>query len=125
MSDLNKREDDDVQFMFDASCEVLEGNYEKAVFILRQGIEKSLLESNEPIESERLLHTLGLLISCVEESLKNNFGINLNNKTKVIYPENTCSFCGASKSEVETLVAGANGYICNSCVRTIYLNLDN
>jgi ATP-dependent Clp protease ATP-binding subunit ClpX len=32
------------------------------------------------------------------------------------FPEIACSFCGASRNEVRTLVAGPTVYICDGCV---------
>ncbi|WP_432803459.1 ClpX C4-type zinc finger protein, partial [Bacillus velezensis] len=29
---------------------------------------------------------------------------------------NQCSFCGRKKSEVEILISGQNGFICENCV---------
>jgi len=31
-----------------------------------------------------------------------------------------CSFCGRDKKEVELLVAGISGHICNSCIDQAY-----
>lgn len=93
-AESNPKEWRDVQFMIDASCEILEADYEKAFSILRQGIEENLPVSNEPIDNKRLLHTLRLLISSIEKSLKDNFGIKpdaekrfLIRKTGVVFVE--------------------------------------
>jgi ATP-dependent Clp protease ATP-binding subunit ClpX len=29
---------------------------------------------------------------------------------------NECSFCGRKKNEVDVLISGQNGYICNLCI---------
>ena len=34
------------------------------------------------------------------------------------HDELSCSFCGKNKSEVEKLIEGLNGYICNECIET-------
>ncbi|MCD8292928.1 MAG: AAA family ATPase, partial [Prevotellaceae bacterium] len=34
--------------------------------------------------------------------------------------KNRCSFCGRTEDEVELLITGANGYICNNCARQAY-----
>lgn len=120
MNDKESKRWEDVQFMFDASFEVVEMNYEKAILVMRQGIEESLFEPNNEIDSKRLLHSLGLLITCLEESVKKNFGIEFNAVEKAERLENRCDFCAKSSSEVKTLVAGANGNICNSCVQEIF-----
>lgn len=112
----NPEEWNDVQFMFDASCEFLEANYEKAFSILRQGIEEKLLESDKPIESEKLLHTLRLLISSIEKGI---FGLKFDAEKYTAFSENRCSFCGAEKSETTKLLTGTNGNICDSCIRNI------
>ncbi len=31
-----------------------------------------------------------------------------------------CNFCGKTEAQVETLLAGADAYICNECVLTTY-----
>ena len=36
-----------------------------------------------------------------------------------------CSFCGRNESEVERLVAGASGYICDDCVRQCVMILQD
>lgn len=35
--------------------------------------------------------------------------------------KNTCSFCGRKKSEVDLLITGISGFICDSCVKQAYL----
>ncbi len=34
--------------------------------------------------------------------------------------KNRCSFCGRTEDEVELLITGANGYICNNCAQQAY-----
>ncbi len=114
----------DVHFMYDASDEVLEANYEKAILILRQGIEENLSKLDEPVAVARLLHTLRLLIMSVESSLKNNLGVEFSSFKKVNPPEDTCDFCRKSRSKVIVLISGANGYICNFCVRSLFDELE-
>ena len=38
--------------------------------------------------------------------------------TKTTHNELSCSFCGKSKDDVEKLIEGLNGYICNECIET-------
>ena len=35
--------------------------------------------------------------------------------------ENKCSFCGRSEKEVNLLIAGQTGYICDTCAEQAYL----
>ena len=35
-------------------------------------------------------------------------------------PKNVCSFCGRSEKDVNYLIAGLNGYICDSCAQQAY-----
>lgn len=122
-NDKESEEWEGVQFMIDASTEILEKNYEKAILILRQGINEGLFESNNVIDYKRLLHTLGLLITSVEMNLKDTFSIEFDKKNKVRNLENSCSFCGASSVDLKILVKGAYGNICSSCIQHAFHNL--
>jgi hypothetical protein len=115
---------EDVQFIHDAVVEVLGGNYDRAVEVLRKGIDMGLAESSKSIDSHRLLHTLRLLIHSVVESIDTNFGVRLGSARPIVDSIDRCSICGRTRSEVGTLFSGVSGGICGLCIEDICAKKD-
>jgi hypothetical protein len=115
---------DDIEFMFEATAEAVEANYGKAFSIVRKGIENNLLETENLVDSKRLLHAIGLLITCLESSLADTHGIKFNHESKYKRSESKCSFCCKTRSKVKTLVGGASDFICDLCVTNIFNELN-
>lgn len=115
---------EDAEFMFEGAAEVVDANYGKAFSIIRKGIESGLAKPESNVNSKRLLHAIGLLITCLESSLSDTHGIKFDHKTKYKRSENQCSFCCKSRSKVEILVGGAGGFICSSCIAEISSRLN-
>lgn len=58
-----------------------------------------------------LFYRLYLFLNCITKTISNVFLIKI-----VGMERNKCSFCGRSKEEVNLLISGISGFICDSCV---------
>lgn len=113
----------EVQYIINASLEILDKNYEKSILILHQGIEENL-KSENAVDSKRLLYALHLLITTVKTTLENNFGFQFIKEAHANNLKKICNFCGETNSEKKMLITGAQGVICNSCVKNIFNELE-
>jgi len=119
-----KNELHEVQFVIDASHEVIDSNFQNAISKMRAGIEASLFETDKAIDSRKLLQALVFLLAAVEERFK-TISPELSAAKQETEPQvNKCSFCGRTSSESKLIVVGAYGSICDSCIRDAYQNLE-
>lgn len=114
MSQNENEQWESVEFIIHSADAVIEQRYEDAISTMREGIENQL-SSKLIIDSDKFLKSLFLLVTAIEKEAEDKF----DSESKRIDKKHItieCSFCCKPKSETDTLIAGAKGYICRDCI---------
>jgi ClpX C4-type zinc finger len=125
MSNGSAKSNADLTYLVHCCVAISDRRYGDALALLRSGVTANL-NSAMPIDGREILKKLCAVVACLDMALVEDFPSSQGKdycgtlESEAI----TCSFCGGSRSDNLTIIAGPDVYTCESCIRICHATLE-